>query len=313
MARPVANFYASLGVNTRIQDIRKVDRYLKLLERKLEKFGKLSGKNIGLRLNTFKVDRKALVKELQSSLDRASRDVTLQITRFSFDQRRLQAAFSRASAGGVLAPRAGGNTYINNRVLGRDEWNRREAEKQRLWRERRNALREDEARRAAERASRPRAGNFSYSSMFQGGGVAGSIARYGMGSLPFIGGSYGLMQLNTANQEAISTRLTTQAVLQAQGFTERQGEQAFQWLKDLGNLNGFSYMQAAPDYNQFLSNSLGAGVSLGGSQDIFRGFSEYQTAMGVTPARRKLVNNALSQMLGKGVVSMEELRRQMAN
>ncbi len=259
MAGPISSFYAQVGINTRLQDLRKVDRYLKLLERKLEKFGKLSGKNIGLRLNTFKVDRKALVKELQSSLDRASRDVTLQITRFSFDQRRLQAAFSRASAGGVLAPRAGGNTYINNRVLGREEWNRREAEKQRLWWERRNALREDEARRAAERASRPRAGNFSYSSMFQGGGVAGSIARYGMGSLPFIGGSYGLMQLNTANQEAISTRLTTQAVLQAQGFTERQGEQAFQWLRNLANLNGFSYMQAAPDYNQFLSNALGAG------------------------------------------------------
>jgi len=29
--------------------------------------------------------------------------------------------------------------------------------------------------------------------------------------------------------------------------------------------------------------------------------------MGVTPARRKLVNNALSQMMGKGVISMEEL------
>src|SRR5690554_7334698 len=34
--------------------------------------------------------------------------------------------------------------------------------------------------------------------------------------------------------------------------------------------------------------------------------------MCVTPARQKLVMSALSQMMGKGAVSMEELRRQMA-
>jgi len=149
--------------------------------------------------------------------------------------------------------------------------------------------------------------NFMY-----GGGTAGALARYGVGSVPFIGGAYGLMQLNTANQEAISTRLTTQAVLQSQGYTEQQGEQAFDWLRKLAKLNGFNYMQAAPDYNQFLSNALGAGMSLRGSQDIFKGFSEYQTAMGVTPARRKLVNNALSQMLGKGTINMEELEFRLA-
>ena len=36
------------------------------------------------------------------------------------------------------------------------------------------------------------------------------------------------------------------------------------------------------------------------------------TAMGLNSYRRKLVTNALTQTLGKGVVSMEELRRQMA-
>ena len=158
------------------------------------------------------------------------------------------------------------------------------------------------AQQATQRSSqqeRPQLADKSGRNFMYGGGTAGALARYGMGSVPFIGGAYGLMQLNTANQEAISTRLTTQAVLQSQGYTEQQGEQAFDWLRNLANLNGFSYMQAAPDYNQFLSNALGAGVSLGGSQDIFRGFSEYQTAMGVTPARRKLVNNALMIVTGK--------------
>lgn len=136
-------------------------------------------------------------------------------------------------------------------------------------------------------------GNF-----LRAGGAGGAFARYGVGSLPFIGGAYGFSTLNRANQEAITTRLTTQAVLQGQGYTEEQGVEAFDWLRDLGNDIGFSYMDAAQDYNQFLANSLGAGMDLEGSQGIFKGLSEYQTAMGTTAYRRKLINNALSQMMG---------------
>lgn len=143
------------------------------------------------------------------------------------------------------------------------------------------------------------------------GGAAGAFARYGLSSLPLVGGVFGASAMNRANQEAISARLTTQAVVEAQGLTG-QGPAAFDWLRNQGNRIGFSYMDQAQDYNNFLSNSLGAGLSLGGSQDIYLGFAEYSKAMGITPARQKLVMNALSQMQGKGVVSMEELRRQMA-
>ena len=141
---------------------------------------------------------------------------------------------------------------------------------------------------------RPRRGN----SGLDFGGTGGALARYGLASLPFIGGVYGLSSLNTANQELISGQLTTQAVLAAKGYSTQQGVDANKWLFGLANNVGFNYMDALPDYNQFLSNSLGAGLGVEQSQDIFKGFSEYQTAMGVTPARRKLVQNALSQMLG---------------
>jgi len=143
------------------------------------------------------------------------------------------------------------------------------------------------------------------------GGAAGAFARYGMASLPFVGGVYGLGTLNTANREGISARLTTQAVVEAAGLQGR-GEEAFGWLRNQANRIGFSYMDQSQDYNNFLSNSLGAGLGLEESQDIYLGFAEYSKAMGITPARQKLVMNALSQMQGKGVLSMEELRRQMA-
>ncbi len=143
------------------------------------------------------------------------------------------------------------------------------------------------------------------------GGVGGIAARmYGPAIALGLGG-YGLAQTNRLNQEVISAQLTTQAVTEAAGL-QGQGPAAFNWLRQQGNRIGFSYMDQAQDYNNFLSNSLGAGMSLQGSQDIYLGFAEYARAMGITPARNKLVMNALSQMMGKGTVSMEELRRQMA-
>lgn len=156
------------------------------------------------------------------------------------------------------------------------------------------------------------AANHSSGNYLRAGGATGAFARYGVGSLPFIGGAYGFSTLNRSNQEAISTRLTTQAVVQSMGLTEEQGVEAFEWLRRLGQDIGFNYMDSAQDYNQFLSNSLGAGLSIEGSQDIFRGVSEYQTAMGVTSYRRKLINNALNQMLGKGILSMEEVNTSFA-
>jgi tape measure domain-containing protein len=173
------------------------------------------------------------------------------------------------------------------------------------------------ARLAASQRSAPigsgarSASSYGRANYLHAGGAAGAFARYGLSSLPLVGGVFGASAMNRANQEAISARLTTQAVVEAQGLTG-QGPAAFDWLRNQGNRIGFSYMDQAQDYNNFLSNSLGAGLSLGGSQDIYLGFAEYSKAMGITPARQKLVMNALSQMQGKGVVSMEELRRQMA-
>jgi len=143
------------------------------------------------------------------------------------------------------------------------------------------------------------------------GGAAGAIMRYGVDSLPFIGGAMGLSALNRANQEVRSAELTTQAVTEAAGLYG-QGPQAYEWLRSLASEVGMNYMDSAQDYNSFLSNALGAGVSLGGSQDVFQGMVEYSTAMGITPYRRKLVLNALSQMFGKGQVQAEELNFRLA-
>lgn len=147
-------------------------------------------------------------------------------------------------------------------------------------------------------------------SMF--GGAAGGMMGGFQGLVGGVAAGYGLASLNRQNQDIIGARLTTQAVMESTGYGAAAGDPAFDWLKGQAQRLGFSYMDSAQDYNSFLANSLGAGNSLESAQDVFKGFSEYGRAMHLSPYRTKLVMNALSQMQGKGVVSMEELRRQMA-
>lgn len=121
----------------------------------------------------------------------------------------------------------------------------------------------------------------------------------GGGFLAGAGGFYGLNRLNRANQEAMIAPLTTQAVFSSTGRTVEQGTESWEWYKALGDRMGFDYMDSAQSFNSFMSNAMGAGLTTEGSQDLFKGMTEYQTAMGLDPYRRKLVFNALSQMAGK--------------
>lgn len=134
----------------------------------------------------------------------------------------------------------------------------------------------------------------------------------GGGFLAGAGGFYGLNRLNRANQEAMIAPLTTQAVFSSTGRSVEQGTQSWEWYKALGDRMGFDYMDSAQSFNSFMSNAMGAGLTTEGSQDLFKGMTEYQTAMGLDPYRRKLVFNALSQMAGKQKVMSEEVKRQMA-
>jgi hypothetical protein len=292
----IAEYYASLGFRVDRREIRKVDNYLKTLENKLRRFNKnILGKNLNIRLNIdkFNVNQKRMNTVLGNALDRASSNLVFQINRFNVDQRAMRAALIRA---GRVAGQRG--LPVTSRVT-----------QQVIQRQQAPAAQGAASTNAS--ASRSR-GSYGRANYLHAGGAAGAFMRYGAASLPFIGGIYGMGALNRGNQEQISNRLTTQAVIQGRGGTEGQGKEAFAWLRNLANDVGFNYTDAAPEYNQFLANALGAGLDTEGAQGIFQGFSEYQTAMGVTPARRKLVQNALSQMLGKGVLSMEEVRRQMS-
>lgn len=269
----IANYFASIGFKIDPKEVRKVDKHLKLIENKLKMFAKKNSALFKIDIAGFDINQAKLRVKVQASLDNVARTTAMPITNFAIDQARLNRQMITAmTTASRVASKASQLSPDVNGVGGRGVSGRH---------------------------------------LVAAGGLGGLAAR---AYTPLIGlglGGYGLAQMNKRNQEVISAQLTTQAVTEAAGL-KGQGTSAFEWLRSQGNRIGFNYLDNAQDYNNFLSNSLGAGQTMEQSQDIYLGFSEYQRAMGITPARQKLVMNALSQMQGKGAISMEELRRQMA-
>lgn len=307
MSRPVAEFYSTFGVNVRTRDLKKVDRYLSLVERRLNRFQQKAVKGLSLNFNRFNFNRNALRTSLTTALERASKSVVFEVSRFAVNDRNLRRALVRSVRRvGSAANQTGahGTGQVRDRYAGRAAYGAL-GERIVTQRDLSQVLRRGSVSGSQYyREPRPYGPRYSSGIMGDGrnllyaGGGAGLIARQGIGAVPLIGGAYGLSRLNRAHQEIFVAPLTTQAVVQAQGYDEQAGIDTFGWLKGQAREIGFSYMDAAPDFNQILSNALGAGLNIEGTQDIFKGFNEYQTAMGITPYRRKLINNAMSQMLG---------------
>lgn len=269
--RSISSYFATVGVDIDKTGVRNVDAYLKRIERRMEAFARRSQKN--LRLNTlaldrFTVDQRRLNRVVGDALDVASTRTVFQISRFHVDQINLQRALNRASRGLALPMGDGGKSGGPNRYT---QAERLELENTRH----RNRMEQIAARGVGTR------------------GTVGLGLRAGpfAGALGVYGAYRGLSALNTANQEIISAQLTTQAVTEA-GGAPGEGPRAFEWLRAQANRVGFSYMDAAQDYNNLLSNTLASGLSVAEGQNVFQGFSEYGRAMGVTPHRQNLVFNA---------------------
>jgi tape measure domain-containing protein len=159
---------------------------------------------------------------------------------------------------------------------------------------------EAQLRREAARAARIKRGN--YLAMV---GAGGALARYGLASLPFVGGMYGLASLNRANQTLMSTEISSGAI-----FGNRADE-AKNWLKQHSNYVGYNYLETMPIFSQFMAsgmNTMGYEKSLG----VFEGFSEFGRTRGADKLGMQRGLRAISQMQSKGKITSEELRLQLS-
>lgn len=83
------------------------------------------------------------------------------------------------------------------------------------------------------------------------------------------------------------------------------------WLTDLGNKYGQSINNLEQSFGKFLAASRGAGVEIDTVKNIFQGLTQAVSSFGLSSEDANLAFLAVEQMMGKGVVSAEELRRQL--
>lgn len=274
----IAKYVASIGFNVNTQDIKKVDRALNLVETKLNNFQRRLAKNFSLKINSFDVDQRRLNIALGNALDVASARTVFEVSRFTVDQSHLNRVMTAAMTQATRVASV--------------------------------PLRPSAQHSAGvPRSSSPR--GRAYAGV--GGIGLGLMGPLGYGALALAGGGYGLGALNKRNQEVVAAQLQSQAVTQAFGGTAEQGQANFEYLRNLGNKVGFNYLQASGDFNNLMSNILGAGGTQQQGRNIFKGFSEYGRVNKLSAARMNLVFNALSQVAGKDKLQAEELTKQLGN
>lgn len=240
---------------------RKLDKNLKLLEKRLSKFS--SSKGGMFSIDRFAVDQIKLNRVLGNALDRASLATTFSIDRFNIDQAALTRQMTRALRAATAA--ASGSANINPDV----------------------------------NSGVGRGSGITGRHAGIAGGVGGLAARAYMPLLAVAGGGYGLAQLNNRNQQIVSAQLQSTAIVQQAGGTAAQGQQSFDWLRAQGDRVGFNWLDSVGDYNKLISGLTGAGMSVDQSQGVFKGFSELARVNKLDSTSQNRLFRALSQVAGK--------------
>ena len=87
--------------------------------------------------------------------------------------------------------------------------------------------------------------------------------------------------------------------------------QSERWIIELGNKYGQSINNLEQSFGKFLAAARGSGVEIDTVKNIFQGLTQAVSAFGLSSSDSNLAFLAVEQMMGKGVVSAEELRRQL--
>lgn len=277
----IAKYFASLAFDVDTKGLKKVDKALDTLEKKLKKFSGFG--NLSFGIGNFTVDQRKLERTLGNALDMASNKVVLDINKFVVNQAALNQTVGLAMArAGMTHPlRVTPQVPTSPKVV--------------------PAV-------VAPTSRVPRT-----AAAVAGGGVIGRGLSGFYGPALALGlGGYGISALNQRNQQVVSAQLQTSAVVQQAGGTAAQGAESFQYLRSEGQRIGFNYLDASGDYNKLISGLTGSGIGLKESQKVFSGFAELARVNKLDKTTQNRLFRALSQVAGKGKLMSEELTGQIA-
>jgi len=291
MAQQVASYYAGVKIDFDRKSLESTTRYIKKIQTIIERFKAQVEKNTNIKLR-IRVDRGALVKSLNTNMQRVANAVTFPLKRFTINIKGLERAMTLAAQNGRFI-------RVNALLSPTSLKNMREQVRRALGREiisptiRARASVSGGASQAVGGSSSRR--NPYHNPMLLGG-AAGAMMRFGPYALPFVGGAYGLNAMGNITQELQSNRILLGAV--SQGSTHTGAEnQAF--LEALGGQLGITTRTMTPHFVQMLAASRGTSLE-GGLQTGFKSFMQYAAGMNLSEYKMDRSLYAIVQMIGKG-------------
>jgi len=126
-----------------------------------------------------------------------------------------------------------------------------------------------------------------------------------------LGGVYAVQNFA---KSIIDTRIAIEGLqskmIQAVGITGNVTAE-IERLRNMSNELGLEFMSTGNQFASFAAAARASGLDMGSVRDVFYETAKAGTAMKLSSADMSLVFSALTQIAGKGVVSMEEMRQQL--
>lgn len=125
------------------------------------------------------------------------------------------------------------------------------------------------------------------------------------------GGAFAMTSFISKLKEVARETNRARITLKNVSSSMQEFAQSERWITDLGNKYGQSINNLEQSFGKFLAASRGAGVEIDTVKNIFQGLTQAVSSFGLSSEDANLAFLAVEQMMGKGVVSAEELRRQL--
>ncbi len=307
MARPVSSFYAQIGIQTRLQDLQRVDKYLKVLEGKVRKTTAILQKDFSknftlpaLNVKKFKFDSLALQRGAQTELNRVGRLLELKVSNITLDQGRINRQVSQVLTRASSKARMDIKSVLGTSGGANIHWPG-----------------------AGYSPRLPHMPNTQ--SLGQYAGAAGFGGTLGA-SLPMLGGPAGLAvagvtaggymayrQVDKLNQSQTQREAQRIALDVASGSSTREGRDAmnarFLALNDRLGLNAESSLDAFTTTMKQLSIFMDPDRAF----NLYAHLAVANKGSGLSQQQLERTTYALQQVLGKGALMAEELNQQIGD
>lgn len=304
MARPVSSFYAQIGIQTRLQDLRRVDRYLKLLEGKVKKTTAALQKDFSktLVLPTLKIKKVQIdntlnaQRSIQTDLNRIGRLTELRIGSVKLDEARITRQVSQVLTRASSKARIDIKTVLGTHGGSNIHWPG-----------------------AGYSPRLPHMPNTQSLAAGFGGGLGAS--------LPMVGGPVGLAvagvtaggymayrQVDKLNQSQTQREAQRIALDVASGSSTREGRDAMNArFLALSNRLGLNAEKNVDAYAQAMKQLQGAGLSAAEAFKLFENVSIATKGSGLTDDQNSRQLYAITQTFGKQALMSEELNQQLGD